>query len=302
VEGRSDTLITTVKAGRYSLGEGPVWDDRTQTLLWVDILAGVVVEYAPGLGTTQCTSVGEHVGCIALTGRPRTVVAALRSGWHCVNLATGEKELIAVVEDARPDCRFNDGAVDPAGRLWTGSLEDGEINPVGCLYRLDSDLVVTTMDRGFLCSNGIDWSRDGRWMYFVDSRRGAIYRYGFDSATGMLAERELFVDTGAMEGIPDGLCVDADGLLWCAFWDGAAVHAFDGDGRLVRTIGVPVLRPTSLAFGGADLDTLYVTSARLGLTKHECTRWPASGSLLAISTVGRGRAPYIFQQGTGDMT
>jgi sugar lactone lactonase YvrE len=184
--------------------------------------------------------------------------------------------------------------VDPAGRLWTGSLDDGEVDPVGRLYCLDTDLQVKTMDSGFVCSNGIDWSPYASWMYFVDSQRQTIYRYSYDVATGKIDNRETFVDTSSMEGIPDGICVDVYGKVWCAFWDGAAIHAFDSSGKLVNTVPVPVLRPTSITFGGSDMTTMFVTSATNGLTNQQIEKWPLSGSVLAIQGQGSAPRPNVF--------
>jgi sugar lactone lactonase YvrE len=121
-----------------------------------------------------------------------------------------------------------------------------------------------------------------------------IYRYAFDADTGRIGARLLFADTSLLSGVPDGVCVDADGLLWCAFWDGGAVRAFDMSGQVRITIPVPALRPTSIAFGGEDLCTIYVTTARLGLTDEQLAQWPASGSVLQLRSEHRGRPAYIF--------
>jgi sugar lactone lactonase YvrE len=287
-------VIATVDDGPFELAESPLWDARTQSLLWVDVVAGAIFRHRPETVSTTRTDVGEQVGCIALTREPGTVVAALRSGWHWVDLETGDLQLIAMPEHAHARCRFNDGAVDSAGRFWTGSLEDDEVDPVGKLYRLDGDLAFKTMDSGFVCSNGIDWSPDARCMYFVDSRRDAIYRYTYDIATGEIGARELFVDTRQLAGIPDGLGVDAGGTLWCAFWDGSAVCAFNPEGELVETVALPVPRPTSVTFGGSHLTTMYVTTATRGLTDSQKSEWPSSGSVLAIKATNAGRPANIF--------
>jgi sugar lactone lactonase YvrE len=293
VEDRRRLVIETVVDGPFGLAEGPLWDARQDALIWVDIYAGVVVRHWPKEGNTERIELGEHVGCVALTAEPDVLVAALRSGWHWLDLKTIELRLIAAPESDRPKCRFNDGAVDHLGRFWTGTLEDGEENPAGRLYRLSRDYGVETMDEGFLCSNGIGWSPDNQWMFFVDSRRDAIFRYESD-ATGKIGSRQKFIDTSLLEGIPDGICVDADGLLWCAFWDGAAVRAFDMHGAVVDVIDVPALRPTSLTFGGPDLKTMYITTASLGLTPEQKKKWPASGAVLALPAARPGRAENIF--------
>jgi sugar lactone lactonase YvrE len=277
-----------------TLGEGPVWDSRTGELLWVDIAEGAIARYVPATGRTSRLELGENVGCIALTQLVGTVVGALRSGWYWVDLETGARDLIASLPNGGPTHRFNDGAVDAGGRFWTGTLENSEETPVGQLCRLGSDLQPRVVDRGFLCSNGIAWSLDERWMYFVDSRRDAIYRYEYDQASGDVGARELFIDTSPFRGIPDGIEVDLDGLLWCAFWDGAQVVAFDRDGTPRAEIAVPAPRPTSVTFGGPELRTLYITTATFGLSNDAIGQYPRAGSIFQIERQTPGRPANIF--------
>ena len=282
-------------AGRAVLGEGPVWDPRVDTLYWVDIMGGTVFAQAAGSAEPLRIAVGAQVGCLGLTDDPRVLVAGMRTGWHLLDTSTGGRTFLADPEADRPTCRFNDGSVDPAGAFWTGSLEDGETRPVGRLYRLAADGTYTVADEGFFCSNGIDWSPDGRWMYFVDSRADVIYRYAFDVHSGAIRDRKVFVDTSALPGIPDGLRVDAAGGVWCAFWDGAHVTRFGPDGSVAEQVPVPVPRPTSVAFGGPDLRTMYLTSASIGLTDDQLTRWPLSGSVLRHDVDVPGRPPNQFR-------
>jgi sugar lactone lactonase YvrE len=288
------TVLDVAVAGPAILGEGPVWDARRGELLWVDIVAGAVNAYAPETGATRRIELGENVGCIALTHDAGTVVGALRSGWCWVDLEGGTTQPIAPLPGGAANQRFNDGAVDTLGRFWTGTLEDGEENPVGGLFRLDTDLRHRLVDRGFFCSNGLAWSLDDRWLYFVDSGRAAIFRYPFDAETGAVGERELFLDTTAICGIPDGIEIDLDGLLWCAFWDGAQVVAFDESGTPRIEVPVPAPRPTSIAFGGPDLCTLFVTSATYGLPPDTLAEWPHAGSVFQIERPTPGRPANVF--------
>jgi sugar lactone lactonase YvrE len=283
VAGGRSTVIALAGHDKAMLGEGPLWDHRDDRLLWVDIVEGAIIVLSPATSTLHRIDLGESVGCLALTARSDTVVAALRSGWYWVNLETSEKQLIASSPVGK-SCRFNDGAVDRAGRFWVGTLEDGERNPTGELFRLDADLTYRSMDQGFLCSNGIAWSPDQTWMFFVDSRRDAIYRYRTDVEEGTIGARDLFVDTSDLAGIPDGIAMDSDGVLWCAFWDGAQVVGFDSDGVTRATINVPALRPTSIAFGGQQLQTMYITSARYGLSEMDLRAWPSSGSVFEVDS------------------
>jgi sugar lactone lactonase YvrE len=284
--------------GRATLGEGPLWDARIDTLYWVDIVAATVFAQAADAGRPARIDVQAQPGCLGLTDDPRVLVAGMRTGWHLLDIRTGDRTLLADPEADRPACRFNDGSVDPAGRFWTGSLEDGETRPEGRLYRLDGDGAYTVVDEGFYCSNGIDWSPDGRWMYFVDSRDDVIYRYAFDVESGEATTRQVFADTSSLPGIPDGLRVDAAGDVWCAFWDGAHVTRFTPDGVVSEQVRVPVIRPTSIAFGGPRLQTMYITSASIGLTSAQLDIWPLSGAVLRrdVDTPGRPSTPFRFSR------
>jgi sugar lactone lactonase YvrE len=282
--------------GRTILGEGPLWDTRRQTLYWVDIAAGIVHARDARTGVAVSHGLGAQVGCLGLTEDPEVLVAGMRTGWHLFRIGTGELTFLADPEADRPSCRFNDGSVDPAGRFWTGSLEDGETRPVGRLYRLDEDGGHLTADEGFYCSNGIDWSPDGRWMYFVDSRADVIHRYAFDVASGTVSGREVFVDTSQLPGIPDGMRVDAAGDVWCAFWDGAHITRFTQDGLVAESVEVPVPRPTSLTFGGPDLRTMFITSASIDLTADQRTRWPLSGAVLQRRATTPGLSANLYRR------
>lgn len=298
----SVALMTTVFwPGRAVLGEGPLWDPRTGTLYWVDIAAGSVFAHAAGSHPPTRLELGAQVGCVGLTDDPQVLVAALRTGWHLLDLPTGRLTFLADPEADRPACRYNDGAVDPAGRFWVGSLEDSEKFPLGRLYRLAADGTYSyaysyeAIDEGFYCSNGIDWSPDGRWMYFADSRADVIYRYAFDVESGTASARRVFADTSLIAGIPDGLRVDAAGDVWCAFWDGAQLIRFDPSGAIAEKLPVPVARPTSLVFGGPDLRTMFITTASIGLTEERLADWPLSGSVLRRDAEVPGRPPNHFR-------
>jgi sugar lactone lactonase YvrE len=193
-----------------------------------------------------------------------------------------------------PENRFNDGKCDPAGRLWGGTMRLDASAPAGSLYRIDASSTATVMDGGFTVSNGLDWSPDGRRLYFADSAAGHVYAYDFDARHGGVSNRRILVALPAQDGRPDGLAVDSEGTIWVAIWDGWSVRRYAPDGTLLETVRLPVPRPTSVCFGGPDLKTLFVTTARVRLPARVLAEAPLSGSLFAMRTETPGIAPRLF--------
>jgi len=192
--------------------------------------------------------------------------------------------------------RFNDGAVDCMGRFWAGSMVDNEEmhKQVGVLYRLDPDGSVHAMESGLGVSNGIGWSPDNETMYLTDSMTRTIYAYDFSIASGAISNRRILVHTTEEIGTPDGLCMDDQGYIWSACWDGAKVVRYDPQGNIERVIKVGALRPTSCVFGGPSLNELYITSSANGLTEEQLKQYPYSGDLLRLRTEFRGPERYKF--------
>ncbi len=275
--------VELVLAANDELGEGPIWDGEAGLLYWVDIDGRRYHTLEPVSGAHTVTPVGDLLGALGLTRSGRLVLATDR-GFAFFDPATTTLTPIGDPEADRPQSRFNDGAVDRAGRFWAGTLGDKSNN----LYRLDPDGTIQLKETGITISNGIGWSRDDRVMYYVDSVPGLIYAYDFDLARGDIANRRVFVDRTGQRGVPDGLIVDAEGFIWVAVWDGSCLERYDPAGRLERTIPVPVQYPTSLAFGGPSLEDLYVTSACCEIPPAERAAAPLAGSLFRIRDAGRG--------------
>ncbi len=278
---------------RADLGEGPRWDSAHQRLLWVDIMRGRVHAFTPSTGACRNVAVGQPVGALA-SCRDGSLVLAVAGGFARLDLDSQKFEMQAAVEADRPQNRMNDGACDGAGRFWAGTMALDEQPGAGALYRLDPDLTVHTMLTGVSISNGLDWSLDGRRMYYVDSPTRRIDVFDFDVATGSIANRRTFVEVPADAGVPDGLTVDAAGFVWLALWGGAALRRFAPDGTLERVVPLPVTHPTSCAFGGAALDELYVTSARRPLTAEEKARQPQAGGVFRVRPGVVGRPAHLF--------
>lgn len=277
---------------RCELGEGPIWDDRVGRLLFVDINGHAVHVYDPLSGAHQSYDVGEYVSAIALA-EDGAYLVALQHDIARFDPASGLGERIARVEGERTDTRFNDGAVDPRGRFWAGTMSLVKAQAQGALYRIDGAAPegerVSRMLESVTTSNGIDWSPDERQMYYVDTGTRRIDVFDYDAGSGSLANRRTLVAIPEDEGKPDGLIVDAAGCLWVALWQGSAVRRYTPDGALDRQIDMPVSCPTKCAFGGAGLDTLFVTSARTALSPAEREAQPHAGSVFAIDAGVRGR-------------
>ena len=281
--------IEVVTAAGAELGEGPVWDARSGRLAWVDITARLLHLTDPD-GATDTIDVPLPVGAVA----PRAAggyVAALQDGFWVIG--DGPARRIAAIPDARPGLRCNDGKCDPAGRFWAGTMADDQAPGAGALYRLDPDGRVTRVLGGITVSNGLAWSRDGRTMYYVDTPTQRVDAFSYDPATGEVGDRRPEVTVPPEAGAPDGMTIDADGGLWVALWGGAAVHRYV-DGRLERVVELPVSQPTSCCFGGDNLDELYVTSARQGLSAGQLRAEPLAGALFRFRPGVRGFAAAVF--------
>jgi sugar lactone lactonase YvrE len=278
---------------RAELGEGARWDPRSQTLYWVDILRGRVHAFSPASGRCRSWGVGQPVGAADLR-EAGGLVLALRDGFATLDLETGRLDWIARVEDDRPTQRMNDGRCDAAGRFWAGTMAFEPAAGTSTLYRLDPDGRVAPALSGLTLSNGLDWSPDGRSLYFIDSLTQRVDLFDFDLHAGTLANRREFTRVPDAAGMPDGLAVDADGFVWVALWGGGALHRYATDGALAQVVTLPVSHPTSCAFGGPDLGDLYVTSATVELTPAALARQPYAGGLLRLRPGVAGRAGHRF--------
>jgi len=279
------TAAVTEPVGEVTavLGEGPYWVPEDDCLLWVDIHRGQLHRtYFPS-GETVTLDLGA-----ASAAFPATAGGILTAGGSKLALhlpaergAQWSTRVIAEVP-AREGIRFNDAGVDPAGRVWVGSMHTGESEPLGELYRLDQGGVLTMVVEGVTVSNGLGWSPDGSRMYYVDSTVRRIDVFDYEPATGTASGRRPFTDLAGFDGVPDGLTVDLDGCVWVAVWGGGVLRRFAPDGTQDAVIAVPVSQPTSCAFGGPGMADLYVTTASIGLSEAELREQPLAGRLLRL--------------------
>lgn len=276
--------VQLVQAANAILGEGPLWCTDEQALYWVDIIRPSVYRYTPGVGQTGVWTLPESVGCIARLGDGRLLVA-MRSGLSELSTIDGSLTRLASIEHASAQHRFNDGAVDPQGRFWVGSMREGGPS-LGKLYRFGGDDDPLEIDDHWGIPNGMGWSPDGTVMYATDSAKRTIWRFAYEKDSGTPSDKRVFATFE--EGVPDGLTVDAEGCVWSALWDGWRVVRLSPDGELMSTVPMPVQRPTSVAFGGESLQTLYVTSATINVGNAGLTAGPLAGGLFEVETAVRG--------------
>ena len=295
---RADSDATGATSGHLLalpcvLGEGPLWDMDRGTVYWLDISRQRLHAYRPATREVRSHRLPALPGAVVLCADHRLLVATSR-GIGQYDPDTGLFDLVAGTEPGWPWRRFNDGKCDRAGRFWTGTMRlRGETGREG-LYRFEAGRGLTCVDEGFTVCNGLGWSPDDRTLYLADTEARRIYAYDFDVASGSVANRRVFVDASDTGGKPDGLAVDTEGGVWVAISGGWQLRRYDPDGLPERTVRLPVPRPTSCTFGGPALDSLYVTSSRLGLSRRELADAPLSGCLLAFDVVFTGKPEPPF--------
>jgi sugar lactone lactonase YvrE len=255
--------FSLVLDAQCALGESPVWWAAAGKLVFVDITGRRLHRFDPVSKQHEVDPVAEDIGCVA-PAKGGGYVAGLRSGLWLLDAAGAKvRQLAANPQDAATH-RFNDGRVDPRGRYFAGTLDEPKADGDAGLYRFDRSGLAKLAD-GIMTSNGLAFSPDGRTLYFSDTPRFAIYRFDYDPATGAATNRRVFAriePTATDRGRPDGAAVDVEGCYWSALYEGSRIRRHDPDGKVMADYHVPALNTTMPAFGGADLKTLFVTTAR----------------------------------------
>ncbi|UKA64551.1 SMP-30/gluconolactonase/LRE family protein [Arthrobacter sp. FW306-04-A] len=270
------------------LGECPVWDDRTETLVWVDIHRDEVHRFSPSTGTDQCVLLDAPPGAVALRAGGGLVAA--------VGMGFGELDEDSMVytewQRVAPGDRMNDGACDPAGRFLAGTLTEAQIPGAASLFALDP---VSRQVREILpevtLSNGLAWTADGTTLYFVDTVLERIDAFDYDVAKGSLTARRTVVHLQDVPGRPDGLTIDSDGNLWVAMARGGAIRCYDPQGRVQHLVPVPSPIVTSCTFGGPRLADLYITTGQWPATTDELRAFPHAGAVFRLTGTGSHGLP-----------
>lgn len=287
--------IKCVVDSKSDLGEGPVWSHERQRLYWVDIDKGLVHSYDPVRNENRTWDVGLKVGAVV----PRKesagggLVLATEKGFVGFSGERESLEYIADPEADNQDTRFNDGKCDPAGRFWAGTMSYSRTRGAANLWCLETDGTVTKRVTGVTVSNGITWSLDEKKMYYIDSNEFAVVAFEYDRQSGSIAHPQPAVVVPQELGKPDGMCIDSEGMLWIALFRGGAITRWNpADGNLIELIKMPALHVTACAFGGKDLKTLFVTSARAPVDEQQLSTYPQTGGLFALQP-GVSGAPFF---------
>ena len=278
------------------LGEGCIWDYKRQRLLFVDIEKCMLYIYHPETKDLRQIDVGQRLGTVVPTQDGKLLVA-LEKSVVVLDPATESLETVAEIETDVPGNRFNDGKCDPAGRFWVGTVVEDMSEPRAGLYRIDSDYSVKKMVAGVTNSNGIVWSLDHTKLFYIDTPKRRVVSFDYDLASGNIENRRPIIEVPGSMGYPDGMTIDAEGKLWIALFEGAAVSRWDPDGgRLVDSYPIPAKNVTSCAFGGENLDELYVTTARFLMTTEDLKAYPQSGGLFRLKLITKGIPCFEFKR------
>ena len=289
-----DTGVELLVDAHAQVGEGPLWDEERQVLYWVDILSSLLYIYDPATGENRALDVGRHVGTV-VTRASGGLMLAVREGFASFDLETQELTLIANPEAHITGNRFNDGKCDPAGRFWAGTMAYENPTNQGSLYRLDTDFSVHKIFGDVAISNGIIWSLDRTTMYYIDTLRKNVRAFDYADDTGDISNERVIINVPEEIGMPDGMAIDSEGMLWVAHYGGSCVSRWNPNtAQLLLKIDLPVTQVTACAFGGPNLDILFITSAAQELDAAELERQPLAGGLFSIKTPYQGVPSFRF--------
>lgn len=287
--------IQQIGTNLSTLGEGPVYDEINNSILWIDIVNALIIEHDVNNQTERKIEIGSMIGSFAIM-EDGNFIAALQEGIAIINRTTGDKKIIASPEVNIPSNRFNDGKCSPDGRFWAGSMSLNETDPSGSLYSIDKDFKAEKLEGGLTISNGLCWSLNKKYFYFIDTPTLQVVRYDYTNGNISNKKTVITIDA-AKDGYPDGMTIDADGNLWIAHWGGWQVACWNPTtGEKMTAIQLPVSQVTSICFGGEDFSDMFISSARRGLTSEQLESEPLAGATFRVSHSGfRGLPFYRFK-------
>ena len=275
------------------LGEGPLWVERENALYWVDVVGKQVHRLSLADQARKSWPFETEVTSLAVR-KSGGFIGTTRHGFAFFDFDRGEFKPISSHETDLPGNRFNDGKADAHGRFWAGTVDEaGWKSETGSLYRLDSDLSVRKIESGYICSNGPAFSADNKTFYHTKTMKGTVYAFDFN-AKGEISNKRPFVKLGEGQGFPDGMTVDAENCLWVCQFGGGRVTRFSPEGKVLQVVTMPVPNVTSCTFGGRDLDTLYITTARYFMSPEAIAQYPLAGSLFSCKPGVQGLPTFSF--------
>jgi sugar lactone lactonase YvrE len=277
------------------VGEGPWWDRSSKSLYWIDIKGRRFHVFDPERGADRAVELGKMPGTL-VGRRSGGLLLAMEDGFSFVDPVTGITTFLFDPEFDLPDNRFNDGKCDSHGRFWAGTMYNPETGEcTGSLYRLGVDLSYERILDGIGISNGLAWSPDDRTMYYIDTYKHRVDAFDFEPETGSIDRCRVAFEVPSSLGSPDGMTIDEEGMLWVALWGGWGIGRWDPHtGRLLEKICVPVARTSSCAFGGPDLNLLYITTASIDMKPEETASQPHAGGLFVCEPGIKGAASEPF--------
>jgi sugar lactone lactonase YvrE len=276
------------------VGECPRWHPTERVLYWVDIYKPSLNRFDPATGKNTSWLMPERIGCFGFRVSGG-LIAGMQSGIYFIDVSENVAlRRVFEFEPNNPESRFNDGRCDPGGRFWAGTLVESLDRRAGIMYRFDPDGSCCRMIDGLICPNGLAFSPDGRTLYQSDSRQDYVFAWDFDQQTGDISNQRVFLTMDTQEGRPDGAAVDCEGYYWICHVGGWHIARYSPDGNIDCVIGVPVQRPTMCAFGGENLDVLFITTARYPLSETILRKQPLAGNLFSIDIGIRGLPEPFF--------
>ena len=276
------------------LGEGAFWNHKTQELYWVDIVDNTLHIYNPSTKKNQAIKTPSSIGTVVPYTSEKAIVA-LADGIYKIDLKSGGLGLLSDVESNIPENRFNDGKCGPDGNLWVGSIHYNQLKYNASLYKVEENGTTTKMIDSVTNSNGIVWTKNSKTMYYIDTPTQSIKAYDFDINTSTISNERIAVKIPEEDGFPDGMAIDEEDMLWVGMWNGKAVARFNPiSGKLISKIAVPAVNVTSCAFGGENLDVLYITTSSLGMTDEEVETYPLAGSIFKVKPGVNGVKSTFF--------
>jgi sugar lactone lactonase YvrE len=273
---------------KATLGEGPAWDAKTQTLYWVDVLEKRI--YA---GSKLFLQLDDFVSCLA----PRKdggLVIAQRFGFWTFDPETNKLFTLASPKGEPSNNRFNDGKCDARGRFVAGTMDHNEQETSGSLYSLSPEGRLKKLLKDVRISNGLAWSPDCKTLYYIDTPTREVKAFDYDIETGQIANPRVIIHFEDTFGWPDGMTTDSSGNLWIAMWGGARITQWKPKGMLLEQFGIPALNPTSCVFGGPDMNELFITTARVGMDTAGLKKYPQAGGVFRMETNVTGMPTFEF--------